>query len=317
MSRAEDLIQGALDKVPGYKGYRDKESRRDEDKAVRVSVANALTANVDTLTRYNAELASARDFESLTSLEAAVGEIRLLADRIRTASYGYGGIFTENSIDANAIEQLRLFDAAMLREVDSLTRSVKNLTSSTLPNSEARSEMLQELNRLNTLFDTRNTVVDTGKTSEDEEALQLLTIPEKVEPSPLLSISKGDALSILGDNFIANGTIKLKSNDGEIVLARVDANTQGATWLLGSSVPGMASARLTEGTAGEGGFQTMTSATAAINTDQGQEEDLAARYSYRTLGDNRVEFSLALGDTITQYSGSTIVDKDIEVYGLA
>lgn len=317
MSRAEDLIQGALDRVPGYKGYRDKESRRDEDKAVRVSVADALTANVDTLTRYNGELASARDFESLTSLEAAVGQIRLLADRIRSASYGYGGIFTENSIDAAAIEQLRLFDSSMLREVESLTRSVKTLTSSTPPDPAAHSAMMDELHRLNTLFDTRNSVVDSGKPSQDEEALKLLAIPEKIDPSPLLSVTKGGALSVLGDNYIANGTIKLKSADGDIVLSRVDEKTEGATWLLGSSIPGMSSAKLTEGTAGGGGFQTMTSATAEIDTEQGQEEDLAARYSYRALGDNRVEFSLALGDTITEYAGSTIVDKDIEVYGLA
>ena len=317
MSRAEDLIQGALSKVPGYNGYRDKESRRDEDKAVRVSVADALSANVDTLTRYNAELAGARDFESLTSLEAAVGQIRLLADRIRTASYGYGGIFTENSIDAAAIEQLRLFDSAMLREVESLTRHVKSLTSTTPPDKESRSAMLDEINRLNTIFDTRNAVVDTGKVSQDEEALSLLAIPEKVDPSPLLGVTKGGALSVLGDNFIANGIIKLKSGDGEIVLARVDEKTEGATWLLGSSIPGMTSAKLTEGKVTDSGFQTMSTATAAIDTEQGQQQDLAARYSYRTLGDNRVEFSLALGDTITEYAGSTIVDKDIEVYGLA
>lgn len=317
MSRAEDMIQGTLDKVPGYKGYRDKENRRDQDKAVRESVANALVANVDTLTRYNAQLANVRDFESLASLEPAVGQVRLLSDRIRHASYGYGGIFSEKSVDTNAIEQLRLFDGAMLRELESLTRSVGTLTSSTPPNADARSEMLAEIGRLSTLFDTRSSVVNNGRVSEDEEALQLLAIPEKVEPSPLLGLGKGDALSVLGDNYITNGIIKLKTDDGEIVLARVNAERSGATWLLGSSVPGMSSASLVEGEAGEGGFQTMSSATASIDTDQGMDDGIAARYAYRTLGDNRVELTLALGDTIRQYAGSTIVDKDIEVYGLA
>ena len=317
MSKAEDLMQRALDKVPGYKGYRDKENRRDQDKAVRESVADALTANVDALTRYNAQLANVRDFESLASLEAAVGQIRLLADRIRHASYGYGGIFSENSVDANAIEQLRLFDGAMLREVDTLTRSIGTLTASTPPDPEARSGMIAEVTRLGALFDTRNSVISSGRANQDEEALQLLAIPEKIEPSPLLGLGKGDALSVLGDNYITNGLIKLSADDGEIILARVNAERSGATWLLGSSVPGMTSATLTEGDAGDGGFQTMSSATASIDTDQGKEDGLAARYAYRILGDNRVEFTLAMGDTIKQYSGTTIVDKDIEVYGLA
>ncbi len=317
MSRAEDLIQKGLNKIPGYTGYRDKESRRDQDKKVRESVADALVANIETLTRYNAELANLRDFESLASLEAAVGQIRLLADRIRHASYGYGGIFTENSVDANAIEQLRLFDSAMLREVDAFTTTVRTLTGSTPPDSDARSEMLSELSRLTTLFDSRSSVVDNARPSQDEEALQLLALPEKVEPSPLLGLSKGDALSVLGDNFITNGTIKLRTDDGNIILARVNTDREGATWLLGSSVPGMQSARLVEGDGGPSGYQTMTPATASIDTDQGQEDGLAARYAYRSLGDNRVELVLALGDSMKTYSGSTIVDKDIEVYGVA
>ncbi len=317
MSRAEDLMQRALDKVPGYKGYRDKENRRDQDKAVRESVADSLMANVDALTRYNAQLANLRDFESLASLEAAVGQVRLVADRIRHASYGYGGIFGENSVDANALEQLRLFDAAMLREVESLSRSVSNVAASTPPDSEARSAMLAEINRLGKLFDTRNSVITNGRVSEDEEALQLLALPEKTEPSPLLNLGKGDALSVLGDNYITNGVIKLRADDGDIILARVNTERSGATWLLGSSVPGMTSATLTEGEGVEGGYQTMSSATATIDTDQGKEDGIAVRYAYRVLGDNRVEFTLSMGDTIKQYSGTTIVDKDIEVYGLA
>lgn len=317
MSKAEDWIQGALNKVPGYKGYSDKESRRDEDKQVRESVANALNAQIDTLNRYNSDLSAARDFEGLAAIEPAIGQIRLLADRIRHASYGYGGIFSDNDIDAAAIEQLRLFDGAMLREVESLGGIVTKLTGTTPPDSEARSALVTEITRLSSLFDGRGAVVENGKPNRDEETLQLLAISEKIEPSPLLQVSKGDALSVLGDNYIANGTIKLTTDDGKIVLSRVSSETEGATWLLGSDVSGIGSARVTESAGSSGGFQTMASATAAIDTDQGQEQDVAARYAYRDLGDNQVEFTLAIGDSIKQYRGSAIVDGDIEVYGVA
>lgn len=317
MSRAENFIQGGLNKVPGYKGYRDKETRRDADKQVRESVAAALNVQIDNLTRYNAELSRARDFEALAAIEPAIGQIRLLADRIRHASYGYGGIFSDNSVDANAIEQLRLFDSALLREVDSLAVEATRLTSSTPPAGEVRSRMLEEISRLTTLFDNRGSVLENGRPSEDEATLQLLALPEVVEPSPLLHVKKGDALSVLGDNYITNGIISVKTDDGNILLARVSAEFEGATWLMGSSVPGMNSARLTEASDTNGGFQTMVHGTARIDTGQGQEENIAMRYAFRDLGDNRVELTLALGDTIKQFSGSTIVDKDIEVYGVA
>lgn len=317
MSRAENFIQGGLDRIPGYKGYRDKESRRDADKQVRESVATALGVQIDRLTRYNAELSNTRDFESLAALEPAISQIRLLADRVRTASYGYGGIFSDNDIDANALEQLRLFDSALLREVDALAVEVNKLTSSTPPDSDTRSRMLDEINRITSVFDTRGSVVESGTPSEDETTLRLLALPEVVEPSPLLHLKKGDALSVLGDNYIANGIISLKTDDGNLLLARVSTESEGTTWLLGSSVPGMNSARLIEEPAGGGGFQTMVHGTASINTEQGEEEGIPARYAYRDLGDNRVELTIAFGDTIKQFAGSTIVDKDIEVYGVA
>ena len=138
-----------------------------------------------------------------------------------------------------------------------------------------------------------------------------------MEPSPLLHLKKGDALSVLGDNYIANGTISVKTDDGNLLLARVSTENEGATWLLGSSVPGMTSAQLVEENAGGGGFQTMVLGTASIDTGQGTEEGIPARYAYRDLGDNRVELTLAFGDTIKQFEGSTIVDNDIDVYGEA
>lgn len=317
MSKAEHIIQGALNKVPGYKGYRDKENRRDADKAIREQIAGALGAQVDALTRFNAELANARDFDSLAQLEPFIGQIRLLADRVRHTSYGYGGIFSENDIDANALEQLRLFDAALLREVGTLAVAILGVTSTTPPNKNTTTSAISELNRLVALFDRRNSVVNSGRAAEDETTLQLLAIPEVVEPSPLLHINKGDALSVLGDNYIANGVISLSSNDGQIMLARVTSEEIGATWLLGSSIPGMNSARLIEQTTPTTGYQTLISATARIDTAQGQESDLAVRYAYRDMGDNQVEFTLAIGDTIKQYSGSIVVNKDVEVYGAA
>ncbi len=314
MSKIGNILTSTHNRVPGYKGYRDKEDRRDEDKRVREVVADAIVASIDRLTAYNATLAAARSFDALTKLEAEVGQIRLLADRIRHATYGYGGIFTEDSVDANALEQLRLFDAALLREADGLAAAVDSVTSTTPPGDETIAALTGERNRLTTLFNSRSSVVDQAKPSKDEAAIDLLAIPEVIEPSPLLQAKKGDALSVLGDNFIANGVVKLSAATGETILLRVTTESEGATWLLGSSDPNIDSARLTEGVAIDETTTGMTPASASVDTAQGKQTDIAARYSYEDLGDNQVVFTLALGDSIVSYSGSTIVDGDIEVY---
>ncbi len=76
MSRAEDLIQRGLNKFPGYKGYRDKEDRRDEDKRVRTAIADRIAAMVDKLTAYNATLSAARQFDSLSAKAIGIGHCK-------------------------------------------------------------------------------------------------------------------------------------------------------------------------------------------------------------------------------------------------
>ena len=119
-----DRLKDLLGRIPGYNGYRDKENRRDEDRRLRETIADTIVLSVDTLTSYNARLSADREFSSLSKVESLVGQIRLLADRIRTASYGYGGIFTERSVDEAALDQLRQFDLALQREAEGLASAV-------------------------------------------------------------------------------------------------------------------------------------------------------------------------------------------------
>lgn len=314
MARADEFIQNTLNRIPGYRGYADKEARRDEDKRVRDSVADAITAVVDQLTAYGASLAAAREFDQIRQVESEIGQVRTLADRIRHASYGYGGLFGETSIDAAAIEQLRLFDASLLHEVDGLKAAATTLASSRPPSAEALQAISSERVRLTALSDGRSEVVEQGRPSRDEATLSLLAIPEKIEPSPLLEARKGDALSVLGDNYIANGMVSLAAAGGQIILLRVTTESSGATWLLGSDISGVTSAKLTEGDDSVASTAELTSATATIDTEQGKRSDVAARYAYTNLGDNQVGFTLALGDTIVSFTGTTVNDKDIEVY---
>src|SRR5699024_9241959 len=145
---------------------------------------------------------------------------RLLADRIRTASYGYGGIFTSQGVDSAALDQLRQFDTALQNETSSLAGLVEGLSASIPPGEEHIRAFIKELDRLDILFSARNDVVDTAKPSREQHVLDLLDTSEPEPPSLLLSVRRGDSLSILGDNFIANATITIVTNDGPLTLIR-------------------------------------------------------------------------------------------------
>lgn len=317
MDRIQDTLNKWINKVPGYTGYRDKESRRDEDKSIRVSIADDISTANSRLTQYAADLASERELEHISRVESVVGQVRLLADRIRNASYGYGGLFGERDVDAAALDQLRMFDLAMQREVSSLTSKIDEVTNDHPPRAEDLRDLNDEVSRLSTLFDGRSDVINTAKPSRDEKVLDLLAIDEEVKVSPLLQVGKGEAISVLGDNYIANGTMTLSSPDGAIRLIRVSDDLEGAAWLMGSDVAGVPSAKLVEQGPTSVGFGTMATADATIDTDKGQQEGVAARYSIRPTDSGDIELIIVLGDSATAYRGTEINDLDIETYGNA
>lgn len=312
-----ERFRNFLNRIPGYTGYRDKENRRDEDKRIREAIAAEITAQVDRLTQYNAELAAERELSHLSRVESLVGQIRLLGDRIRTASYGYGGIFTEREVDATALDQLRQFDKSMEREVAGLAAALEKVTSSMPPDADAVKALNDEVNRLGRLFDARTRVIDEGKPSRDEQVLSLLEITEEKPPSPLLSVSKNETLSVLGDNFIANATITLSTDDGSIQLVRVTEEQDGATWLMGSGISGVPSARLTESASDVPGYQTMSRASAVVDSETGRQEGIAAQYAIRAGGSDEIELIVVIGDSARVFRGNEISDMDVEVYGAA
>jgi hypothetical protein len=315
----EERISRWLAKVPGYTGYRSKEDRRDEDKRIRVAIANDLDAIVDQLTRIGADLATRRELGKISAIEGVLADTRHLADRIRTASYGYGGIFTERSIDEHALEQLRQFDIALQREVIGLGPLANKVG-----DDKGMQAFRDDLIALTTLFNSRSEVVDTGKATRDEQTLALLNRPPKATPSPLLGVSVGDALSVLGDNFTVDATIALKYGNAEIKLVRIAGETNtGERWLLGSSATEIwPSADLTEVTAGAGTSSLVaasgtgpTPASMTVEGPQGSDSEIPVSYDYAQADDSTISLEISVGGEVRSFTGKVLKDIDVEIYG--
>ena len=122
---------------------------------------------------------------------------------------------------------------------------------------------------------------------------------------------------MLGDNYIANATINLSPDEGDLPLIRVSEDQENATWLLGSGIPGVPSARLSDSASDIPGYQTMRRASAVVDTETGRQEGIAAQYAIRTGGSDDVELVVVIGDSARVYRGNEISDMDVEVYGAA
>src|SRR5690606_23197909 len=111
--------------------------------------------------------------------------------------------------------------------------------------------------------------------------------------------------------------MRLSTDEGTINLVRVTEDQENATWLMGSDIPEVPSARLTESASDAPGYQTMSRASATVDTETGLQEGIAARYALRTGGSEDVDLVIMIGDSARTYRGNEISDMDIEVYGAA
>lgn len=125
--------QGGLErlmaKIPGYSGYKEKELRREADKLLRTTVAAKLDDQRQRLSELQVQLISQAQIEYVDDLERARMKLQLLTDRIKTASYGYAGLFDAVKVKEEQLDALYEFDNEMLDFVDEIAAGVDQVSS--------------------------------------------------------------------------------------------------------------------------------------------------------------------------------------------
>jgi hypothetical protein len=250
---SEQRATGWLNSIPGYSGYKDKERRRDADKQVRERVAAALSAQADRVDQIARALAQERQLSAIEPVDNLSKQLRSLVDRIAHATYGYGGIFSDRPIDEKALDQIRLFDESLFEGVDQLAPPITKLEQAAATKQDvagSAAAVASVARQLGARLDLRGQIVETGQPAPEDQvnaALQVLKTPEeqKAESAPpaAYNLNQGDALSILGDNFIVDSRIEVDSADRTFRLFRVD--TVPDRWLYVPNQPGGMLALLT------------------------------------------------------------------------
>jgi hypothetical protein len=194
--------------IPGYSGYRAKEARRDEDKRVRTELARQYETIAQELGAQQGELVRAQRFAEIGNVERLERALRLFIDRLRTATYGYGGLFSDNPIDEHALDQIGAYDRALGDGIDQLRQQVGALGAAargTGDLGEALNAVQHTIDDLNRRFDLRGQAIETGQS-------QAMRGPV----TPGADLHFGDNVSVGGQSYVVQG--------------RMEFNTGAAGW---------------------------------------------------------------------------------------
>lgn len=235
VARAREL----LNRIPGYEGYRLKEARRDGDRRVRAAVADAYVAELARVERIGRDLANQRKLGEIGTVERASQTIRHFIDRVRTMTPGYGGIFGDRDIDGVALDQLRLFDEGLMLGVDELKPAIDALEAAAAagqPLDPAASAIAAAVERQLLRLNTRQNVIESGRAVSGESALAALRPLSEITPVAAYYARPGDAISILGDDFLVDSRITVDGRPKSFVVLRIRRDPE--EWLMVSREPG-------------------------------------------------------------------------------
>jgi hypothetical protein len=317
--RITERIERLLNRIPGYTGYRQKESMRDDDRRLRQEMARELTQAIDQLTAASSRLAAGRKLDQVSAVEDTIGRVRQLESRVRTATYGYGGLFSDRPVDEYALQQLKQFDVAFQQEADAVTELITAAIAGEAVDASALQQVDQKLAELNRLFDTRGDVIETATPTRDPDVLALLEKPREITPQQrqLLGIRRGGTGAILGDNYQFTSHVVLTAPSGAPALTMVELDG-GPEWLAvvdnGQAVDAwrVTSTDAAGDTGGAG-----QPAKADVSGPSGASSDVMASYQVTPTGsgdDASASIVIDLAGSVRAYRGPKVPLIDIQVF---
>ena len=149
----KNWLENLADAIPGLKGYREKEARRDTDKRFREYLASRIEGARKSIEDVKRNLVNEGKLDSLDELDRLSQKLLKTASLVRYASYGYSGFFDQIKIQDAELEKIYQYDLSMISDVEALESSFKENVTRTLQ--EAQKEWNDLINTLERRIDER------------------------------------------------------------------------------------------------------------------------------------------------------------------
>src|SRR4030067_988305 len=110
--------------IPGFRGYKEKELRRESDKLIRNHLYLKLSESKDDLKTVFQKLSDRRYFDVLTDMDRLMAKVDRVVEKVNHASYGYSGFFDIVKVKEENLDRMIDFDNQLVNGVDGLAADV-------------------------------------------------------------------------------------------------------------------------------------------------------------------------------------------------
>jgi hypothetical protein len=130
ISQRGEGLKALVDKIPGFKGYHDREARRDADRMLRDYLAEQLEGQINRFAQVERTLLDGGSgLAYMSKSSSAKTKVQILHDKIKTAAPKYAGFFAVIKIESEELEKIYNFDQAMVQYVTKVKEAIGDLES--------------------------------------------------------------------------------------------------------------------------------------------------------------------------------------------
>jgi hypothetical protein len=110
--------------IPGFRGYKEKELRRESDRLVRNHLYLKLSTAKTDLREISQKLADRRYFDVLPDVDRLIAKMDRVVEKVNHASYGYSGFFDAIKIREENLDRMIDFDNQLLDGINALVTEI-------------------------------------------------------------------------------------------------------------------------------------------------------------------------------------------------
>ena len=152
-------LETILRYIPGFRGYLEKEYRRDADALQRQWLADQLQQAKRPLDDLGRKWLDQGQLDHLGQIDLVRSRLDQLIGRIRGAMRGYSGFFDLVRIDENVLDRVYAHDASLVEQVSALREAIEPLPAQPEEAKEKLAGILDQLDALGRLWTQREEIL--------------------------------------------------------------------------------------------------------------------------------------------------------------
>jgi hypothetical protein len=158
------LLEKIMGYIPGYRGYKEKELRRESDRLVRMEVVNRLKAAKTAFRRTFANPSAVQKLagDDTYRFDALNSRLDRVTQRIDRAVAGYAGMFDAIKVKEDKLDSVIQYDVNLIEKADSVKADVEKTISIEPGTDEWRTAMdavVSKVEELDSLVNERSNLL--------------------------------------------------------------------------------------------------------------------------------------------------------------